>query len=84
MHMFTPTFFGGNGIVGANARRCRYRFRPAVPQHQRRHLAMYGDAPSNQGQVFEAYNMAKLWNLPAFSYARTTSTAWVPRPNAHR
>ncbi|KAF8998287.1 dehydrogenase E1 component-domain-containing protein [Cyathus striatus] len=54
MHIFTPTFFGGNGIVGAQvpvgAGNCTF--------------AMYGDGASNQGQVFEAFNMAKLWNLP--------------------
>lgn len=27
-------------------------------------LALCGDGAANQGQVFEAYNMSKLWNLP--------------------
>jgi len=66
MHIFTPTFFGGNGIVGAQvplgaglAFAQKYQEKPNAT------FALYGDGASNQGQVFEAFNMAKLWDLPA-------------------
>lgn len=65
MHMFAPGFYGGNGIVGAQvplgaglAFSHKYKGEPNAT------FALYGDGASNQGQVFEAYNMAKLWNLP--------------------
>ncbi|KAN0061189.1 alpha subunit of pyruvate dehydrogenase [Thecaphora frezii] len=66
MHMFTPTFFGGNGIVGAQVPvGAGLAFAQQYLGTKNATFAMYGDGASNQGQVFEAYNMAKLWNLPA-------------------
>lgn len=65
MHMFSPSFYGGHGIVGAQvplgagiAFTQKYLDIPSVT------FALYGDGASNQGQVFEAFNMAALWQLP--------------------
>ncbi|XP_018577560.1 pyruvate dehydrogenase E1 component subunit alpha type II, mitochondrial-like isoform X1 [Anoplophora glabripennis] len=65
MHMYTDHFYGGNGIVGAQvplgvglALAAKYKGTDGVC------VALYGDGAANQGQVFEVYNMAKLWNIP--------------------
>ena len=67
MHMFSKEkeFYGGHGIVGAPiplgsglAFANKYRGDSRVS------LTYFGDGASNQGQVFEAMNMAQLWKLP--------------------
>jgi len=67
MHMFAPEkhFYGGHGIVGACvplgaglAFANKYRGNDSVC------LTYFGDGAANQGQVYEAFNMAELWRLP--------------------
>ena len=67
MHMFSKEkeFYGGHGIVGAQVPlgaglgfANKYRGNDSVS------LTYLGDGASNQGQVFEAMNMAQLWKLP--------------------
>lgn len=67
MHMFSREkgFYGGHGIVGATAPlgaglafAHKYRGDNGIT------TAYYGDGAANQGQIYEAYNMAALWKLP--------------------
>ncbi|KIY51677.1 hypothetical protein FISHEDRAFT_70649 [Fistulina hepatica ATCC 64428] len=65
MHMFTPTFFGGHGIVGAQVPLgTGIAFAQKYKESPHGVFVMYGDGAANQGQVFESFNMAKLWDLP--------------------
>jgi pyruvate dehydrogenase E1 component alpha subunit len=67
MHMFSKekNFYGGHGIVGAQvpigaglALSDKYLGNEAVT------FTYFGDGAANQGQVYETYNMAMLWDLP--------------------
>ncbi|EHA19626.1 hypothetical protein ASPNIDRAFT_125186, partial [Aspergillus niger ATCC 1015] len=65
VHMFTKNFFGGNGIVGSNVPLgTGIAFAQQYDDTKKVTVNLYGDGAANQGQVHEAYNMAKLWELP--------------------
>jgi len=67
MHMFSreKNFFGGHGIVGAQVPiGTGLGFAHKYKKDGGVCMAYFGDGASNQGQVFESFNMASLWNLP--------------------
>ncbi|XP_076649529.1 pyruvate dehydrogenase E1 component subunit alpha, somatic form, mitochondrial-like [Halictus rubicundus] len=65
MHMYATRFYGGDGIVGGQvpigaglAFAHKYNGTGGVS------WTLYGDGAASQGQLYETYNMSKLWNLP--------------------
>ena len=84
MHMFSKErhFYGGHGIVAAQVPLgAGLAFADKYLGNGRVTITYFGDGAANQGQVYETYNMAQLWQLPVVfviennQYAMGTSVA---------
>jgi pyruvate dehydrogenase E1 component alpha subunit len=67
MHMFSKekNFFGGHGIVGAQVSLgAGLAFSNWYRGNDRVSVTYFGEGASNQGQVFESFNLAALLKLP--------------------
>ncbi len=67
MHMFNTAghFYGGHGIVGAQVPiGTGLAFANKYRKNKNISFTYLGDGAVNQGQVYESFNMARLWNLP--------------------
>ena len=67
MHMFSREkhFYGGHGIVGAQVPiGAGLAFADKYKENGRVTFTYFGDGAANQGQVYETFNMAALWELP--------------------
>ena len=67
MHMFSKErhFYGGHGIVAAQVPiGAGLAFADKYLGNDNVTFVYFGDGAANQGQVYETYNMAELWNLP--------------------
>ncbi len=67
MHMFSKEkdFYGGHGIVAAQVPiGTGLGFANKYRDNGKVSVTYFGDGAVNQGQVYESFNMAKLWSLP--------------------
>ncbi len=67
MHMFSreKDFFGGHGIVAAQVPiGTGLAFSNKLRGTDRVSLTYFGEGATNQGQVYESFNIASLWTLP--------------------
>ena len=67
MHMFSREkhFYGGHGIVAAQVPLgAGLAFADKYNENGRVTFTYFGDGAANQGQVYETFNMAALWDLP--------------------
>ncbi|WP_127111762.1 pyruvate dehydrogenase (acetyl-transferring) E1 component subunit alpha [Shimia sediminis] len=67
MHMFSKEkhFYGGHGIVGAQVPLgAGLAFADKYKGNGRVTFTYFGDGAANQGQVYETFNMAAIWDLP--------------------
>lgn len=67
MHLFDLErhFYGGHGIVGASVPiGAGLAFADKYLENRNVTYCYFGDGAAHQGQVYESFNMAKLWNLP--------------------
>src|ERR1700733_9686065 len=74
---------GANGIVGAGGPLvCGAALTAKTLKTGGVAICFVGDGGSNQGTIFESYNLAKVWNLPAIfvvednGYAEATSSSY--------
>ena len=67
MHMFSAEkhFYGGHGIVAAQVPLgAGLAFSDKYKGNDNVTFAYFGDGAANQGQIYETFNMAALWDLP--------------------
>jgi pyruvate dehydrogenase E1 component alpha subunit len=92
MHMFSKEkhFYGGHGIVAAQVPLgAGLAFSDKYKGNDNVTFTYFGDGAANQGQVYEAYNMAEIWDLPCIfviennQYAMGTSTKRSTHSNSY-